>query len=475
MNNTPTTPRRQLGVFAITMMTIIAIDSLRTLPFSAAYGTALISYYAIAALCFFLPVAYATAELATGWPNTGGIYVWVREAFGELAGFMTIWLQWVYNIVWYPTILAFIAATSATLIQPALADNKYFMFLVILGVFWGSTLLNCFSLRVSSYLSTIGALIGTLLPMLVISLLGILWIAQGKPMQINFNLQQLVPHFHDVNDLSFLLAVIFGLVGVEVSATHADDVVDPGRTFPRAIFYATIIILASLILSSLAIAIVVPTTQLNIITGLTQAFAAFCQRYQLTGLYSSICCLIIIGGIAGVSTWVISPTKGLLVATRDGSAPAIFGKTNQYGSPVVILLLQAIICSLLSGVFLFMPSVSSSYWLLTAMTAQLAMMVYIALFASLIKLRYTQPHIERRFRIPGGKFGVWLVGGLGLASCLFAIVLGFIPPSQLSIGHVFTYECILILGIIGFCIPPIIIYTMKQRYSRTLTYAKTSL
>lgn len=461
--NTPNTTRRPIGVFALTMITIIAIDSLRTLPFSAAYGTALISYYLIAAIIFFLPVSYAVAELATGWPTTGGIYVWVREAFGELPGFMTIWLQWVYNIVWYPTILAFIAGTLATLIQPDLANNKYFMFLVILTVFWGATLLNCLSLRVSSVLSTLGALIGTLVPMLVISILGLVWIVQGKPSEISFNLTQLIPHFRDVNDLSFLLAVIFGLVGVEVAATHAEDVVEPARTFPRAIAYATVIILASLIFSSLAIAIVVPTHQLNIITGLTQAFHEFCHRYHCMSLYTIICCLMILGGIGGVSTWIISPTKGLLVATRDGSAPAIFGKTNRHGSPVVILLLQAVICSLLSAVFLFMPSVNSSYWLLTAMTAQLAMLVYVAMFAALIKLRYTHPHIKRAYRIPGGQWGVWCVGGLGLGSCLFAIALGFVPPSQVEMGNLWVYEGILLFGIIGLCLPPIIIYHSKRR------------
>ena len=102
--------KKTLSISSITMINIIAIANLRSVPFSAKLGASLISYYAIAAVCFFIPTAIVTAELATAWPNKGGIYVWVREAFGELSGFITIWLQWIYNVVWYPTILAFVAA-----------------------------------------------------------------------------------------------------------------------------------------------------------------------------------------------------------------------------------------------------------------------------------------------------------------------------------------------------------------------------
>src|SRR3990167_3089822 len=227
--------KRSLSVFAVTMINVIAVDSLRTLPFSAAYGFSLVFFYLAAAVLFFLPVAFVSAELATSWPTKGGIYIWVREAFGERWGFVIIWLQWIYNIVWYPTILAFIAGTLAYLINPDLANDKFFMFSTILIIFWGSTLLNFFSMRVSSLVSTIGALIGTLIPMTFIILLGIIWLMRGEPSQIQFSTEQMLPNFLNLNNQSFLLAVLFGLVGIEVSATHADEVKNPQQAYPRAI------------------------------------------------------------------------------------------------------------------------------------------------------------------------------------------------------------------------------------------------
>src|SRR5690242_8046126 len=95
---------KRLSVFALVMINVIAVDSLRNLTMGAEYGLALVFFYSLAALLFFIPTVLVTAELATGWPITGGSYVWVREAFGSRLGFLAIWLQWIYNVVWYPTI-----------------------------------------------------------------------------------------------------------------------------------------------------------------------------------------------------------------------------------------------------------------------------------------------------------------------------------------------------------------------------------
>ncbi len=457
-----TQTKKLLGVFAITMINVIAVDSLRTLPFSATFGSALIFYYAFAALIFFLPVAFISAELATAWPNKGGIYVWVREAFGERWGFVVIWLQWIYNIVWYPTILAFIAGTVAYLVQPSLAENKFFMLGTILATLWAATIVNFYGIKLSSLVSTIGALLGTLIPMLIIIALGAAWIGLGRPLQIHFTSDQLIPNLTTFDNMSFLLAVLFGLVGVEVSASHADEVAQPGYVFPRAIFYSAVIILSSLVLSSLSIAIVVPQKSLNVVTGLIQAFGLFFESYGMSWMLPVTALFMVIGGIAGVATWIIGPTKGLLVAALDGSMPPVFGKVNKHGSPVVILLMQGAICTVLCSVFLFMPSVSSSYWLLTAMTAQLAMLMYVLFFIAAIYLRYSKPHVARSYRVPFGNVGIWLFGSMGIFACIGAIILGFVPPASINVGNLATYELLLAGGVIAFCLPPFLIYNYKK-------------
>lgn len=453
---------KNLGVFALVMINIIAVDNLRSLPFSAVYGFSLVFYYLVAALVFFIPVALVAAELATGWPDKGGIYVWVREAFGEWWAFFIIWLQWIYNVVWYPTILSFIAAELAYLINPQLAENKIYMLSTILALFWSATFINCLGMKVSSLVSTMGAIIGVLLPILLISFLGIVWLYLGKNSQIYFSWHTFLPHNININNMTFLVAVLFGLIGVEMSAVHANEVSNPGRAFPRAILFSTVIIFVTLVLASLSIAIIVPAQEINVVTGLTQAFSLFFTAWHMQWINPIMTVLIIIGAIAGVSAWIIGPSKGLFIAAKDGHAPLLLAYENKQGVPVAILILQGLIVTALCSVFLLMPSINSSYWLLTVMTAQLALLVYIGLFAAAIYLRYKKPNIHRAYRIPYGNTGMWLVCLLGIFSSILAVILGFFPPSQLTTGNIIRYEIILSMGSIVLCLPPLLIYIFNR-------------
>lgn len=438
--------KRILSVFSLVMINVIAVDSLSTLPLSAALGLPLMAYYLIAAITFFIPVALVAAELATAYPSTGGIYVWVREAFGIRPAFVTIWLQWIYNVVWYPTILAFIASTLAYLFAPTLANNPYYLLVTIVSLFWLFTLLNCFGMRVSSIISTIGALLGTLAPMVGIIILGILWLLQGRPIEITQT--HWLPDFSAVGNLSIFIAVLFGLLGMEMSAVHAEEVKNPQRDYPRALLYSTIIIFGTLVLGSLAIVIVVPGSKLSIVSGLIDAYAIFFNSYHLGWMIPLTAALIIIGGLSGVSAWIIGPTKGLLVAARDGSLPHQLAKVNAAGAPVKILMLQGIIFTLLSSLFILVDTVNAAYWLLRALCGQLALLVYIFMFAAAIKLRYSQPHIPRAYKIPGGKLGMWCTAGIGLLCCIGTILIGFVPPTQIQIHNAYFFETFLIVGML---------------------------
>lgn len=445
--------KKVLSVFSLVMINVIAVDSLRTLPLSAKLGLPLVFFYAVAALTFFIPIALVAAELATAYPNTGGLYIWVREAFGKRAGFITIWLQWIYNVVWYPSILAFIAATMAYLFAPDMANDKIYLLICTQILFWVFTLLNCFGMRISGILSTISALFGTLFPMIGIIILGVYWYAKGYPIAVNAS-DSWWPDFSNLGSLSLFSAVLFGLIGVEMSAVHAEEVKNPQRDYPRAILYSIILIFMTLVLGSMAIVIVVPNATLSVVSGLIDAFAVFFKAYHMPWMTPIIALLIILGGLGGVAAWIIGPTKGLLVSARDGSLPASLGKVNRYGAPVAILILQGILFSLFSSAFVLFDSVNAAYWLLSDLSLQMALLVYVFMFAAAIKLRYSQPDKPRSYRIPGGNWVMWLVSGLGIMSSLVAMYVGFIPPTQIPIGNVTIFEGVLVGGLVLFVVLP---------------------
>ncbi|WP_115709004.1 APC family permease [Legionella sainthelensi] len=446
-------PKKVLSVFSLVMINVIAVDSLRTLPISAKLGLSLISYYVVAAFAFFIPVSLVAAELATAFPNTGGIYVWVREAFGKRAAFITIWLQWIYNVVWYPTILAFIAATLSYLFAPELGNNKFYLLSTVLVLFWLFTILNCFGMKISSIMSTVGATVGTIFPMLFIIVLAVFWGMEGKPIAVGYS-SNLLPNFESLGNLSLFAVVLFGLLGMEMSAVHAEEVKNPQHDYPKALFYSTILVISTLSLGSLAIVMVVPNANLSVVSGLIDAYAVFFNAYHMPWMTSVIAVLIILGGLSGVSAWIIGPTKGLMVSARDGSLPAKFAKTNKFGVPTNILLAQAIIFTILSTAFILLDSINAAYWMLSDLCAQMALLVYVFMFAAAIKLRYSKPHQHRTYTIPGGNKVMWLVSGIGILCCLVAILIGFVPPTQIPVGNVIVFESFLIGGLILFVLIP---------------------
>lgn len=459
----PPAVKRSLGVFSLVMINVIAIDNLRSLPFSAEFGSSIIGYYILAALCFFIPVGLVVTELSTRLPNKGGIYVWVREAFGERWGFFIIWLQWIYNVAWYPTILTFVAATLASLINPALASNKTYVLCSLVGSFWLATALNFRGMRVSSAVSSIGAIFGTLLPMGIIVGLAGVWLWQGNPSLVHVSWHSMWPSFN-TSTLPFLVAVIFGLVGIEISGVHADEVVKPERSYPRAMWISMLVIMVSLILASLAIASIVPKQKLSIITGLTQAFSVFLAHYHLQGLNTALIVAIIIGSLGSVATWIIGPAKGLLVAAQDGNIPAIFARVNKQGVPTPLLMLQAVIFTLLSLVFVLMPSVESAYVILTAIIAQLALVVYIVLFAAAVVLRARHKPRKKAevYLVPGGKFGLGLCTLVGAGTCLAVIAIGFLRPPQAMGQSALHYAMIVTFSMLTLSLPPVLLSRRKS-------------
>lgn len=464
------TKKHALTVFSLTMITVGSVDSIRNLPATALFGSQLITFFMLGAFFFLIPTALVSAELASGWAKQGGIYIWIKEAFGKRTGFLAIWLQWIENVIWYPTILSFVAGTIGYLINPAMASNPYFLWAVIVSAFWGATLVNLRGMSSSAMFSNICALSGLLLPMSLIIGLGAVWMTGGNPLQIQFDLESIKPHLQDRSMWVSLTAIMMSFCGIEIATVHANDVANPQQAFPRALIFSVVIILTTLILGSLAIAVVLPQKDINLVAGIMQAFDAFFGRYHLGWMMPVVAIMLVMGGLGGVSNWIIAPTKGLLVAAEEGNLPLSFQKANRHGAPIAMLISQAVIVTFLSTLFLFMPSVNGSYWLLTALAAQLYMLMYLLMFIAAIKLRISAPNHERAFRIPGGLAGMIIVAGIGIVGTLTTLGVSFMPPEGINVGSVVRYELTLIIGLLLMCSPPFIMTWVQRRAVQSTSF-----
>src|SRR5687768_11902602 len=130
---------KALGLWDVVMMNIVAVVGLRWIARSARLGAPSVTLWVLAALAFFVPLAITVSRLSQRYPEQGGIYVWVRRAFGPVNGFVCGWCVWVNNLFYFPSLLLFAAANVPLALgadSAALAENRVYSVAFVLVVLW---------------------------------------------------------------------------------------------------------------------------------------------------------------------------------------------------------------------------------------------------------------------------------------------------------------------------------------------------
>jgi amino acid transporter len=459
---------QKISTVALVLLIAGAIDSIRNLPAAALFGSSLIFFFIFSALVFLIPVALVSAELSSTWADAeGGIYGWVKNAFGEKIAFFTIWLQWINTMVWYPSILSFIAGTLAYLIDPNLAQDKIYLVSIILATFWGLTFLALFGLHTSAMFASFCAIVGMIIPMILIVSLAVIWIIQGQPTQIELSFKNLIPEWKNMNSWVSLTAIMTSFLGMELAAVHVNHVENPQKNYPRAMLFSTLLILSTMILGSLAIAFVLPANKINLVDGVMEAFSNFLHAYHLSYLMPIIVIMLLIGSLGSMVNWIISPAKGLLMAADSGFLPEWLHRRNENDVAANILLVQAVLVTLLCSGFLLLPSVNEIYWLFTDLSTELYIGMYVLMFLAAIRLKTKFASKKRPFAIPGGKQGYHFVCGLGLFGCIITLIIGFIPPQQtMDFGGAHHFRMVFSVGLIILVAPVSLFYYYKRVHDK---------
>lgn len=455
-----------LGLTGFFMMTGSMVMTIYSYPAFATSGFSLVFFLVFAGLFFFIPVALVAAELATGegW-QTGGVYTWVSVAFGKRWGFTAIFLQWLQITVGFVTMLYFIVgALSYVLNWPELNSNPSLKLGVILIIFWLITAFNFNGTSWTARLATIGLVGGVSIPAFILIGLALTYIAQGNPMQIKMGTADLLPDFGNVQTLVVLVAFILSYAGIEASAPHVNDLANPKKNYPLAIIFLTIFAIVINILGALAIAIVVPVSQINLSAGVLQTFQALLDQYHLSWALKPVAILLALGTVAEVSAWVVGPAQGMFAAAKEGMLPAVFTKVNSKNVPIPFILAQggvvtvwAIILTLGGG------GNNLSFLLAMALTVVTYLAMYILLFLAYFILKSKKADVTRAYNIPGGKTGGFLVAGAGLIMVVFSMLISFLPPANITGPSKTNYVEILIGSFVVSMIVPHVIFSFRLR------------
>ncbi|EPP35869.1 Glutamate/gamma-aminobutyrate antiporter [Chlamydia avium] len=466
--HTPSKSSKPLGTFTVGMLSLAVVISLRNLPLTAKHGLSTLLFYAIAVACFMLPYALISAELASFKPQ--GIYVWTRDALGKWWGFFSIWMQWFHNMTWYPAMLAFIASTLVYKMNPELAHNKVYLAVVILTGFWGLTFFNFLGINTSALFSSICVIFGTLVPGLILVSLAAFWIISGNPIAISFTWKDLFPEINNMSSLVLLSGMLLALCGLEANANLASDMINPRKNYPKAVGIGAIFTLAILVLGSLSIAIVIPKEEISLVSGLIKAFSLFFDKYNLSWMTSIIVTMTIAGSLGELNAWMLAGTKGLFISTQNDCLPKKFKKVNSKSVPTNLMLFQAIVVTIFTLIFLYLDSADLAYWILSALSIQMYLAMYICLFISGPVLRIKEPKAQRLYSVPGKFIGICILSFLGIVSCIFTLWISFLPPQEITLlsgANKIGYSLFLLLSFSINCLIPFSIYYTHNKLSKS--------
>ncbi|MEW1959619.1 amino acid permease [Kineococcus sp. NPDC059986] len=454
------------------------VTSLRGLPVMAAEEWTMFVYIGFAVILFLIPAALVSAELGSAFSNRrGGVYTWIGEAFGQRWGFVGVWLQWIQNVVWYPTGLAFAAAAAAYALNAAgLAETHVYVGVFCIVSYWLATLLalkgNALLAKVAKY----GFVVGTIVPGAVLVVLFVYWVATGHTLGWNTTTNSAVTHVVDgssvprilpalagFGSLAFLGNIMLLFAGVEAQAVHVGDMKNPKRGFPAAMLIASLVSVAVFLLGSIAVAGLVPYEDIVLQTGVFDALGVvLVGLWHANWIVQILSVLVCYGALSGALAWISAPSRALLATAHDGLLPPLMQKTNEQGVPRNILLIQAVIVTAVSSIYLVTSDVSAAFFLISTVTISLYIVMYLFMYAAAIRLRYTQPHLPRAFRIPGGTVGMWLVAGVGFLAVAFSLLVAFFPPTQLPVGNPVGYVSLVAAGLILFVGAALLVFRVRK-------------
>jgi amino acid transporter len=457
---------RSLKTRDIVLFNVAAVVGMRWIALAAANGPSSLFLWVLAALMFFVPQGFAVIALASAIPEEGGLYVWTSKAFGPRHGFLTGWLYWASNILYFPTLTLSTVVFALYIFGGGLAhfeQNATYAAGASLALLCVALVLNIIGLKSGRWLQNLGGL-STWLPILALAFVAFLaWRHGGSATSITT--RSLLPSFGNLPTILFFANLCFGFAGLELAPMLAGEVVEPRRTFPRAIVISGLTIAACYLIGTLCLLWALPAAETSIISGVNQAIAKAGARQGLGWLGSPMALLMTIGGLGGVGAWLIGSARLLFVGGLDRFLPPIFGRTHsRWKTPYVALLVQASLSALFILAATQGDTVKGAYLKLVNATLIVYFVPYLYMFAAAMKLR---PEIARQassIPVPGGRAGSLFWNGLGFLTTSVSIILALIPPTETVDKAGFFVQ--VLVGSAGFLAAGLVLYALAERRRR---------
>ena len=427
--------RKTMGFWDVLLFNIATVLGPRWIAAAGHNGTSSISLWVLAAVFFFVPGALVINELSSRFPEEGGLYVWAKEAFGDFHGFVAGWTYWIYTVFYFPGLLLASASMSAYVIGEKgapLSQDRTFLLLISLALLLIAVVLNIIGLNVGKWLQNAGG-VGTYVPLLMLVAVALLVYWKHGSMT-HFTWDNMKPTWN-WDTVNFWSQIAFAFTGLELVSCMSEEIRDPHRTLPRAVFGAGALIAFMYVVGTVAILTLVPAADLDPKSGVFHAITlgSVALKVGFIGIIAAI--LVSFGNAGGVGSTVAGIARVPFVVGIDRYLPAAFGKIHaKWKTPYISILVQASVSGLILLFSQINETTRGAYQFLIDAAIILYFIPFLYMFAGVIKLAKRKDRLENEHAvlIPGGILGVWIAAGLGFVMVLLGIFVSLVPPGDSS-------------------------------------------
>ena len=426
-----TSPRlkRELGLFDLTLLLVVAVVNVNILPRIAGEGWRSISLWLLAFVLFLIPQGIAVAQFSKRYPGEGGIYIWTREMFGDFHAFLSGWCYWTNNLFYFPSVLFILIGVlvyTGGEGSAYLGEQSNFIAIASLMFLWLITFLHIRGLGVGKWLNNIGA-IGTWCTFTILVVAAVFMLQKNGAPATPFEKSSLLPSFTNYGGFSAFSIVMYSLVGLELGSVMGDEIKNPLKIVGPAAFWGGAISILLYVIGTGALLIAIPAGEVGAVQGMMQAVTNVAITLQQAALVPVFAILISLAVLGICSAWMSGAARIPFVMGLNVYLPPVLGKTHsRWRTPYVALIVQAVISSILILLALYGTNVREAYEKLLSSSVAIQLIPFLYLFAALWKL---------------GTNRAW--AALGFVATAAGVILVFVPSSAVESKLRFVIEVLL--------------------------------
>ncbi len=433
--------KKALGFWDLALFVFCSIFGLEAISASAAIGPSALSWWLIGITCYFLPSGLISAELGSAYPEQGGMYVWIKRAFGKKWAARSIWYYWVSLPIWLPAIYIAIAEIFGHIFFPGI--SLWRQIAIGTAFIWVAVGINLCPLKVSKWIPNIGSIAQSVVIVGMICA-AIAYFRGSGHFANDIAVANILPNLGAA--IVFIPVIIYNILGCELVSSAAGEMKDPTRDIPRALIFSAIVIAFLYLITTFAVLVVIPVNEINISSGILQLFMIALEGNAMRNIVILAAGLLIsVALFSGIVAWTLGQNRAVAESANNGELPRVLGRTNKQMAPVGASVVSGIISTAVLIVYGFIAkNAAELFWHTVSFSLIVQLLSYLMLFPAFVILRRRDKGIPRPYRVPGPEWFAVFLAGMAEIFVLSAMIVLIIQP-----GHDFARSSLpIIIGVL---------------------------